>query len=110
MTKYRKKPMNVKAFQMTKDRRSDNSDWPGWLNLAWQMSVVELGSVFSSADGCLKGEPHPLFIHTLVGIVKVEWGDWIIMEAPGNLYLCDHETFIDTHDCFLRNDYMQWPD
>ena len=33
--KYRKKPIVIEAFQMTKERRQDNSEWPSWLNEAW---------------------------------------------------------------------------
>lgn len=32
MSKYRKKPVIVEAFQMTRERREDNRDWPEWLN------------------------------------------------------------------------------
>jgi hypothetical protein len=32
---YRKKPVVIEAFQMTEERREDNSEWPSWLNKAW---------------------------------------------------------------------------
>lgn len=35
MTKFRKKPVVIEAFQMTQERRMDNSEWPEWLNAAW---------------------------------------------------------------------------
>jgi len=33
--RYRKKPVIIEAFQMTKERCKDNSEWPNWLNQAW---------------------------------------------------------------------------
>ena len=86
--KYRKKPVVIDAFQMTKNRRSDNSEWPTWLNTAWQKPVAEVGSVFCSADGGIVGERDtPLFINTLKGAVRVFWDDWIIRGVEGELYL-----------------------
>ena len=41
MGKYRKKPVIIEAFQMTKERRWDNSDWPEWLHMAWQREPGE---------------------------------------------------------------------
>ena len=38
--------INIEAFQMTKENRQDNSDWPNWLNRAWQLIPNEVGSVY----------------------------------------------------------------
>ena len=38
MPKYRKRPVVIEAFQMTKERRWDNSEWPNWLHEAWNAS------------------------------------------------------------------------
>ena len=35
MAKFRKKPVVIEAFQMTRERRGENSEWPNWLNEAW---------------------------------------------------------------------------
>ena len=32
------------AFQMTQYRRKDNSDWPNWLNVAWNKEPHEIGA------------------------------------------------------------------
>ncbi len=32
--KFRKKPVVIEAFQMTKERRWNNADWPNWLHEA----------------------------------------------------------------------------
>ena len=99
MSKYQKKPIVVEAFQMTKERRLDNSEWPNWLNLAWQLPVAECGSLFCSSDGSLTGEKYtPLFIQTLEGTHKVSWDDWIIQGIGGELYLCKPDIFEALYD------------
>ena len=99
MGTYRKKPVEIEAFQMTKKRRLDNSEWPAWLHQSWQKGVDEPGSLFCSADGCLAGdECTPLFIQTLEGTHKVAWNDWIIKGVAGELYPCKPEIFKRTYD------------
>lgn len=96
--KYRKKPVEIEAFQMTPERRNNNSEWPHWLNEAWQKSVPQMGAVFHCADGCLEGEPTPLFIQTLEGTMKVGWGDFIIRGVKGELYPCKPDIFAATYE------------
>lgn len=96
---YRKKPVVISAFQMTRNRRLDNSEWPEWLHAAWQKSVSEEGACFSSADGCLEGDKcTPLFIQTLEGTLKVGWDDWIIRGVNGELYPCKPDIFEATYE------------
>ena len=94
--KYRKKPVVIEAFQITPERRNDNSEWPAWLHEAWDKPVAEAGALFHNADGCLKGEPTPLFIH-FRGIQKVNWGDYIIQGVQGELYPCKPDIFDATY-------------
>ena len=49
MLKFRKKPVVIEAFQMTKERRLDNSEWPNWLNEAWQKEQTEPGALYPSS-------------------------------------------------------------
>lgn len=99
MGRYRKKPIVIEAFQMTRERRVDNSEWPEWLNRAWQLPAANVGSMFCSADGCLADETHtPLFIQTLDGTRKVNWDDWIIQGAQGELYQCEGYIFRTTYE------------
>lgn len=99
MAKYRKKPVVVEAFQMTKERRLDNSEWPEWLNRAWNKGVAEPGSIFCASDGCLDTETHtPLFIQTLEETHRISWGDWIIRGIQGELYPCKPEIFDATYE------------
>ena len=70
---YRKKPVVIEAFQMTKERRLSNADWPEWLNRAWNKEKYSEGSVLgrSMKDWCfylIVG-----FIATLIVLMGVFW-------------------------------------
>lgn len=86
MTKYRKKPVVVEAFQMTKEHRWDNSKWPEWLNAAWNKEPGE-GSVWIDPDA------EELVCGTLEGVYRIGWDDWIIRGVKGELYPCKPDIF-----------------
>ncbi len=93
MAKYRKKPVVIEAFQMTKERRFDNSEWPNWLNQAWN----------TEGEGCLAIDPddpkkEKLFIGTLEGVLSVDWNDWIIQGVKGEIYPCKPDIFEATYE------------
>lgn len=90
---YRKKPVVIEAFQMTKERRWDNSEWPNWLHAAWNMEPSE-GSLWCEKDG----DPEPLFIGTLEGVHRVSWDDFIIRGVKGELYPCKPDIFWETYE------------
>ena len=96
--KYKKKPVVIEAFQMTEERRTNNSEWPQWLHEAWNKPVTERGAMYCNADGCLEGQPTPLFIQTLEGTHKVSWGDYIIQGVQGELYPCKPDIFEQTYE------------
>ena len=91
---YRKKPVAIEAFQMTKERRWDNSEWPNWLHKAWNTEAGE-GSLFIDADDPA-GER--LCVGTLEGVYRVKWGDWIIQGVVGEIYPCADAVFVETYD------------
>lgn len=95
--KYRKKPVVVEAFQMTKARRQDNKDWPEWLNEAWNRPHHVVGAVFPKnypeSDGT-----DQLVIYTPEGDHIVSWGDYIIRGVAGELYPCKPEIFHMTYE------------
>lgn len=97
MAKYRKKPVVIDAFQMTKERRQDNFEWPQWLHEAWQKSFHDEGSVscvdYPNSDGT-----DMLQIRTLEGVHLVGWGDFIIRGVNGELYLCKEDIFAATYE------------
>ncbi len=97
--KYRKKPVVVEAFQMTLDRRTDNSEWPEWLHAAWNADSSEPGSVHCSVPGselCL------LNVVTLEGVMRVEFNDYIIQGVQGELYPCKPDIFEATYEVVVE--------
>ena len=93
--KYRKKPVVIEAFQMTKERRWDNSEWPNWLNQAWQKGPKEVGSLYIRP---LDTERELLAISTMEGFHMVTWDDWIIKGVAGELYPCKPDIFEKTYE------------
>lgn len=90
VSKFRKKPVVIEAFQMTKERRWDNRDWPEWLNEAWSKSRTEAGALFIRP---LDENKELLAIATMEGPLCVSWDDWIIRGIEGELYPCKPEIF-----------------
>ena len=86
--KFRKKPVVIEAFEMTQERRNNNTDWPEWLNRAWNADGE--GSLFIAVDD---PERQRLCLGTLEGVVRVEWNDWIIQGIKGELYPCKPDIF-----------------
>ena len=92
---YRKKPIVVEAFQMTMERRWDNSEWPAWLHEAWNGDPGEGGAVWI--------DPHDpgrdsLVCGTLEGPHPITWGDFIIQGVQGELYPCKPDIFEATYE------------
>lgn len=91
--RFAKKPIVIEAYQMTRERRESNSDWPSWLSQAWQVGAAE-GGLFIDADD---PERKRLCIGTLEGVHRVSWGDWIIRGVKGELYPCKPDIFDATY-------------
>jgi len=95
MTQFRKKPVVVEAFQMTRERRHSNDDWPEWMHEAWNKKREAPGSLFPTEKGKAGGT---LSIATLEGQHLVSWDDWIIRGIAGELYPCKPEIFAATYE------------
>lgn len=95
LLKFRKKPVVIEAFQMTEERRSDNRDWPEWLNKAWNEDAGFCGSLFIDPDDPARER---LCIGTLEGPHRVNWNDWIIQGIKGELYPCKPDIFEATYE------------
>ncbi len=95
--KFRKKPIVIEAFQMTKERRQDNSEWPNWLNLAWNTPSHESGALYPS-DWPMSDGTDTLKITTLEGEMNVDWNDWIIQGVNGKIYPCKPDIFEKTYE------------
>ena len=89
--KYRKKPVIIEAFQMTKERRYDNSEWPNWLHEAWNKDIG-VGAMWGVQGG------EQLCVGTLEGMHNITWGDWIIKGVKGELYPCKPDIFEATYE------------
>jgi len=96
--KCRRKPIEVEAFQMTEKRRMDNSEWPAWLNEAWNKWYGEPGALYSVPKKGHGPNGDVLRLHTRVGVSQVSWGDWIIQDPSGDLILCNPDVFKDTYE------------
>lgn len=92
MPKFRKKPVVIEAFQMTKKHRWDNHDWPNWLHRAWNMKPQETGCFYCKNGG------EQLFIRTLEGEHQVSFDDFIIQGVHGELYPCKPDIFRKTYE------------
>jgi hypothetical protein len=98
MAKFRKKPVVIEAFQMTRERRYDNSEWPSWLHKAWNMEPDEDGCLFCVDDDGMIGPGENLRITTLEGVYAVTFDDYIIQGVKGELYPCREDIFLMTYE------------
>ncbi len=92
---FRKKPVAVEAFQLTEERRADNSDWPEWLHEAWGKGKDKAGAMWPHM--IYGGSENMIFVGTPEGAFQVKPGDWIIREAEG-LYICAPDIFAETYE------------
>jgi hypothetical protein len=95
--KYRKRPVVIEAFQMTKDCRESNISWPDWLHIAWQLDISEVGSLYPENYPDSDGTDH-LRIKTLEGDQLVSWDDYIIQGVQGEIYPCKPDIFEATYE------------
>jgi len=82
---------------MTKERRQDNSEWPNWLNMAWNMEFDNPGAV-SCEDYPNSNGTDRLVVNTLEGVHTVSWDDFIIQGVAGELYPCKPDIFEATYE------------
>ena len=92
MTKYRKKPVVIEAYQFTNGSRWHNDDWPSWLHEAWNKEEDIDGAFF-----CVNGS-EAVYIQTLEGTYRVSPDDFIIQGVQGELYPCKPDIFEQTYE------------
>ena len=85
MSKYRKKPIVIEAYQL--DNRITNQP-PGWLRDA----IAEGKATWP------KGEPLFCDITTLEGVMRASEGDWIIRGVKGEIYPCKPDIFEQSYE------------
>ena len=100
MAKYRKKPIVVEAFQITKKQRLDNSEWPNWLHEAWNRDIILgcPGCLFYVNEDDLIGPGEILCLTTPEGTYVVLDDDYIIQGIQGKLYHCKSDIFEQTYE------------
>lgn len=92
MSKFRKKPVVIEAFQITDGNvLGDDGQWPDWLQDA--VERVGAGSVQIVAD-----DTTALTVETLEGTHNASYGDWIIRGVKGELYPCKPDIFAATYE------------
>ena len=91
MSKYRKKPVVIEAFQVGSDRF-----YPEWLHDAVSANVV-ITYPQDGSDGWKEAFDHA-DIRTLEGTMRAERGDWIIKGVKGELYPCKPDIFAATYE------------
>lgn len=87
VTKARKKPVEIEAFQFT-----DITDWNElneWANE--DVKELEPKNIFRVATTLFK-------CHTLEGDLFISFGDWIIKGVNGEFYPCKPDIFEKTYE------------
>lgn len=87
MGKYRKKPVVIEAFKYEFENRPD-----------WFTDKITLGQIVTYAGI----DPHDCYceIRTLEGIMKGDFGDFIIQGVNGEIYPCKPDIFFKTYEKF----------
>lgn len=96
MPKFRKKPVVIEAFQMSKLNSMNMDSWPEWLSEAYGKSPDEGGSVFRSCGS--DSAESVMYINTLEGHMMVSEDDYIIKGVKGELYPCKPDIFESTYE------------
>lgn len=82
MTKYRKKPVVIDAWQLTKENVEVGI--PDWINLD-TVHIFDGGVLFTE-------------IVTLEGVMQASEGDYIIKGVQGEFYACKPDIFEQTYE------------
>jgi len=89
--RFKTTPVEVEAFQITKKTRMDSTDWPVWLEKAWNRDEGRVGAVFRQWHKNV--EPDRLCLKAPEGVLLIDWNDWIIRGEDKQLYLCKPNIF-----------------
>ena len=86
MSRYRKKPVEVEAFQLK------DMPWPSWFEEAIHEEVAMVVVNNNTDEIC------SVTIHTLEGNHRAEPDDYIIRGVRGELYPCKPDIFEQTYE------------
>lgn len=94
MAKYRKKPVEIEAFQYDGDLMNSDGNYyvPDWAVVAFEDEIMYYSYLSQDEPPC------ELFIKTLEGIHHVSVGDYVIKGVNGELYPCKPDIFEKTYE------------
>ncbi len=84
--KFRKKPVEIEAIQLTEESIVDV--------LSWITNHQDVEIATNGDTGEVKG----IFIGTLEGQMLASMGDWVIQGVNGEFYPCKPDIFEKTYD------------
>lgn len=87
MPKYRKKPVEIEAFQVAQSPMAVEA-MPSWAIAAINAGIL----------GVARESPECFSIKTLEGTMLAKAGDWIIQGVKGDLYPCKSDIFAATYE------------
>jgi hypothetical protein len=88
MTRYRKKPVEIEAFQFTIATLRMGTTFPGWIELAFREGRITKYSY----------PTHYLLIQTLEGDMRADLNDWIVLGVKNEIYPVKPDIFEMTHE------------
>lgn len=93
--KYRKKPVEIEAFQYDGDLKNSKGEWyvPEWAVKAFENGVMYYKNPVSPLLS-----PYELYIKTLEGEHHVSVNDFVIRGVQGELYPCKPDIFEATYE------------
>ena len=96
--KYRKKPVEIEAFQYDGDLKGRDGNYyvPDWAVKAFEEGIMFYDSLND------REEPYELFINTLEGKHHVSINDYVIQGVYGELYPCKPDIFAKTYELVER--------
>ena len=89
MAKFRKKPVIIEAFQMTKEIWNTDDGWPQWALEALDRDPSE---------GAIWYVDNRIYCGTREGVHEVSLDDWIIQGIAGEIYPCKPDIFEQTYN------------
>ena len=95
--RYRKKPVEIEAYQLTSESLKWRGGWPQWLQDAENKSTI-----YFFYGGGIQGLAAQ--INTLEGVMNCAMNDWIIQGVNGELYPCKPDIFEKTYEPVERSD------
>lgn len=94
MSKFRKKPLTIEAFQLTNNVAKGKDPMP-----AWAKQQIENGKLKITITK--KENSHFAIIKTLEGEMRADANDFIIQGVNGEIYPCKLDIFTKTYTAVI---------